>query len=322
VGKSYDYEIGIGHAFLNKSGVAKSALPTFPGMRPVRWTSKYASLTFNQFGREFPQSGMNEKGLVVEIMWLSTSRFPKPGPEEAINELQWIQYQLDNHESVAAMVEHASSPVVLSTYGKVHYLACDRTGQCAAFEYLDGKLVVTPPERMQANTLTNSTYTESVARLKRHAGFGGKLPVPKSNSSLDRFVRASSLAAELARKPGDRVKEAFQILDSVKNGEYTQWNMVYDLERMRVHFRTRASQSIKSIDFAKFEPSCRTPARVLDMNAGHQGDVTGEFWDATFEANQRLTEESFRHLSGKLPPGAAASVAAFPRSFSCTLDGG
>lgn len=32
------------------------------------WTSRYASVTFNQWGREFPMDGMNEAGLVVALV--------------------------------------------------------------------------------------------------------------------------------------------------------------------------------------------------------------------------------------------------------------
>jgi penicillin V acylase-like amidase (Ntn superfamily) len=31
-------------------------------------------VTFNQYGRNFPSGGMNEAGLVIELMWLEGSR--------------------------------------------------------------------------------------------------------------------------------------------------------------------------------------------------------------------------------------------------------
>ena len=39
---------------------------------------KYGAIFFNQFGREFPMGGMNEAGLVVELMWLDETVFPSP----------------------------------------------------------------------------------------------------------------------------------------------------------------------------------------------------------------------------------------------------
>ena len=62
VARNYDWHIGEGLVITNKKDVSKVAL-TYD--RPAKWTSAYGSLTFNQYGREFPCGGMNEAGLVV-----------------------------------------------------------------------------------------------------------------------------------------------------------------------------------------------------------------------------------------------------------------
>ena len=43
----------------------------------LAWTSKYASVTFNPLGREFPDGGMNETGLFIEEMTLTGTKFPE-----------------------------------------------------------------------------------------------------------------------------------------------------------------------------------------------------------------------------------------------------
>src|SRR4051812_31849081 len=101
VGKCYDWHMGQGMVLVNKRGLAKRALPLAPGDRPAEWVSRHASVTFNQYGRELPNAGMNDAGLVVEILWLDSSAFPPPDARPTVNELQWIQYQLDNHATVA-----------------------------------------------------------------------------------------------------------------------------------------------------------------------------------------------------------------------------
>src|SRR5262249_39579416 len=147
-----------------------------------RWKSKYASITFNQYGREIPNGGMNEKGLVLEIMWLDSSVYPPPDTRPAIDGLQWIQYQLDNYATSAEVAEHADDPRVAMHWGKVHSLACDPTPACAALEYVDGKMVVS----RDAKALTNDTFAESRGFLKAHpAGAKGR-------GSLERFSRAAS----------------------------------------------------------------------------------------------------------------------------------
>src|SRR5436305_12805815 len=54
VGKSYDWYMGQGLVLINKRGTAKRSLPAKPSDQPAQWLSRHASVTFNQYGREFP----------------------------------------------------------------------------------------------------------------------------------------------------------------------------------------------------------------------------------------------------------------------------
>jgi len=75
-GGNYDWMIGDGLVFVNKRGVAKQATVE-ESEHQAQWVSKYGSVTFNQYGRENPMGGMNEAGLVVEVMWLAETEYPK-----------------------------------------------------------------------------------------------------------------------------------------------------------------------------------------------------------------------------------------------------
>ena len=44
------------------------------------WTSRHGSVTFNPFGRDNPTTGINEKGLMISLMWLPTTRAPRTAP--------------------------------------------------------------------------------------------------------------------------------------------------------------------------------------------------------------------------------------------------
>ena len=92
-GRNYDWVTETGMVNTNLRGVQKTSLSK---EKTIQWISKYGSITFNQYGKEFPTGGMNEKGLVVELMWLDESKFPSPDARLALNVLQWIQYDLDN----------------------------------------------------------------------------------------------------------------------------------------------------------------------------------------------------------------------------------
>jgi choloylglycine hydrolase len=247
---------------------------------------------------------MNDAGLVVEIMWLESSTYEKADGRPTLNELQWIQYQLDNFGTVAEMTTAAPGLRVSPVYARVHYLACDRSGACAAFEHVGGKQVVTPGAR----ALTNHTYAESVAWAARQ-----KQP-PAGAGSLERFTRAARRAA--VPPAGDLVTAAFGVLDSVRWSE-SQWNIVYDPVHLRVSFRTRVNPTVKTLDLGKVDASCAKPPAVVDIDSDPSGDVAGRLRPYDQTINRSLIERSLRGIRGQLPPGAIELMVAYPSALAC-----
>lgn len=304
IGKSYDWYMGQGLLVVNKRGVAKRSLPAKPGDRAADWVSRHASVTFNQYGREFPAGGMNDAGLVVEVMWLDSSTYEKADGRPTLNELQWIQYQLDSFATVAEMAAAAPALRVSPVYARVHYLACDRSGACAAFEHIGGKQVVTAGAR----ALTNHTYAESAAWAAKQA------EPPAGAGSLPRFARAARQAA--SPPAGDPVAAAFALLDGVRWSE-SQWNIVYDPVHLRVSFRTRVSPAIKTLDLGKLDGSCARPAAVLDIDADAAGDVAARLRPYDLATNRNLVERSVRRIRGQIPAGAVELMVAYPSALAC-----
>ena len=102
-GRNLDFEVGFGHVIINKRNIKKTAMIQ-PPEKAIKWISKYGSLTFNQAGKEFPHGGINEKGLVIEQMWLSETTYPEIDERYSMSAFQWIQYQLDNSETVNEVI--------------------------------------------------------------------------------------------------------------------------------------------------------------------------------------------------------------------------
>src|SRR4051812_41814110 len=98
-GRNLDWFWENGLVFVNQRNVQKMSMVA-PGSLAAKWTSKYGSVTFNQFGMELPLGGMNEAGLVIENMWLDETKYPAADARPGINLSQWIQYQLDNCRTV------------------------------------------------------------------------------------------------------------------------------------------------------------------------------------------------------------------------------
>jgi len=312
VAKSYDWHEGAGMVIVNKRGVDKRALVLGAKDKPLSWRSKLGSVTFNQYGREFPSGGFNEAGLVVEALWLSDSAYPADD-RPAVNELQWVQHALDSYPTVLALLEEIDQYRIAKAYGSTHYLACDATGDCAAVEFLRGKAVVAHRSSMPVKSLANSTYAESEENLKTIQGFGGERRVPTGRSSLDRFARASAGAAGLrASDPAS----FFSVLETVQ-GDSTQWQLVYQLRSRKVHFKTLASSSAKEIDLDRLDFSCESPPMVLDIDTRKEGDVTGSLEEYSPEDNARLIERTLNPFERHLPRGARDLVASYPDTLSC-----
>jgi penicillin V acylase-like amidase (Ntn superfamily) len=324
-GKNYDWGVGDGLVITNKRGVAKTAdLP--PQEKPARWVSRFGSLTFNQYGREFPNGGMNEAGLAVELMWLDETRYPAPDARPALGCLEWIQYQLDNFATVDEVVKNAGR-LRVSSDAKVHYLACDKTGSCAAVEFLNGQPVVHAGTSLPARALANHSYEDSLQYFEKNFEKNREKnreksqgAIPAGTSSLQRFTRAAARAEVFeARGAADPIRYAFDTLDSVAQGSYTRWSIVYDLQAGRVHWRTRENRQVRSVALSAFDLSCSTPVKVLGIDEG-AGDVARSFAVYTAEANRKLVVSSVRQtdfLRG-IPPEAVTEVVDHPESTSCT----
>jgi choloylglycine hydrolase len=283
-GRNYDWITDAGMVCTNLKGLSKTSMKTENG-ETISWISKYGSITFNQYGKEFPTGGMNEKGLVVELMWLDETKYPANDNRPAVGVLQWIQYQLDNCSTIDEVIA-SDKKLRISPTGTtpLHYLIADANGNAATIEFLNGKMIVHKGTDLSLPVLTNSIYDESVKSFKNSASYG--------NNSLERFNEACKMITEL--KTGSNTKPvidyAFDILDEVAQGNYTKWSIVYDLTNKTIQFKTNRFQQIKIVSFSAFDLNCTSTAKAWDMNQANSGKIENLFQDFTQELNKRLVE--------------------------------
>jgi choloylglycine hydrolase len=315
MGKNYDWDLGHGIVVVNQRGREKTGLAANETDRPPTWTAQYGSVTFNQYGREFPVGGMNEAGLAVEVLWNFSVDYPDPDKRPSLNELQWIQYQLDNYASVKEMIAHADSIRIAGLYAKVHYLAVDQQNHSASFSYIDGKLVIN--EDTQA--ITNSTLSESLSYLEKFTGFSGELAVPEGKGSLDRFVIAKRMlaAGDQAVATNETVGFAFSILDAVKTPGYTQWQIVYDLASQEIHFRTAKNHRHRRIRLTAFNFSCTERVLGFPIDSQDEGDVTDNFSQLTDYQNAQMVARAAYPILSSIPEGITKKFTGYPASTYC-----
>ena len=318
-GRSFDWHVGNALLMVNKRNVSKTALISKSGgQTPAKWTSRYGSITFNQIGRELSFGGMNEAGLAIEQLIFKKGEYPSPDSRPAILKHQWVQYQLDNFSTVEEVINGDAQLRIFKPKGGdvLHYIACDRMGDCAVIEFIGGKLIYHTKETMPVKVITNTyTYAESIEYVKKHDGFGGKLPIPTGTDGLHRFVRAANMMKNYNPDTStSAVDYAFDILFNVK--QYTTlWNLIYDIKNYRIYFRTSVNYQIRYLDLKSFDFSCATPVKVLDINTGLSGDVTNKFIDYTTEINRDLVEKLKNSYNA--PAKKIEAIWLYPESTLC-----
>ncbi len=315
-GKNYDWNVSEGMLVVNQHHVEKTAAMTRSGS-PARWVSRFGSVTFNQYGREFPSGGMNQAGLVVELMWLDESRYPDPDSRGALGCLQWIQYQLDMAATVEEVLD-SDSKVRIDSQSPLHYLVADRTGQVASVEFLNGRLVAHTRNDLPVPALTNSTYDGSMRYFDRLRKDGGTAAA--GHGSLDRFARIAERVREFEQSGDSKaVDHAFETLSLVAQGSYTKWSIVYELDALRVSFRTSRNSAIRKLALADLDFGCGAPVRVVDLHKGAAGDVGSLLNSYSTETNLALVRASYRKTPflSETPDTVLRRQADYPTTTTC-----
>ncbi|MFT3908379.1 MAG: linear amide C-N hydrolase [Ferruginibacter sp.] len=294
-GRNYDWVSGAGMVCSNLRGMNKTSIKMEDG-NTINWTSKYGSITFNQYGKEFPTGGMNEKGLVVELMWAEGTVYAKADNRPALGVLQWIQYQLDNHATIEEVIA-SDSMIRISVHNvPLHYLVADANGNAATIEFYNGKLVAHKGKDLPFPVLTNNSYSESAKAATDANILSGNKNFSFDNNSLQRFTKACSMVQEFKQDKKDKpaVDYAFDILQNVAQGSFTKWSIVYDLKNKEIYFRTAGYSGIKAITFNAFNFECSAGAKVLNMNQSLKGMVDKEFISFSNELNRSIIEKAIK----------------------------
>jgi penicillin V acylase-like amidase (Ntn superfamily) len=296
-GRNYDWIADAGMICTNQKGLAKTSMKNNDGTT-ISWISQFGSITFNQYGKEFPTGGMNEKGLVVELMWLDGTIFPSRDDRPAIGVLQWIQYLLDNCSRIDDVIETDKKLRIISKGTPLHYLVADANGNAATIEFLNGKMTVHRNNNLPFPVLTNDTYERSVA-AKQNGSYTG-------SNSLERFAQACTMVQQYPTIAAVKslIDHSFDILNKVSQGDFTKWSIVYDISNKKIYFKTQRFQQLKSIDFSSVDFSCTSKSKTMDMNKEISGDIKNDFVDFSIDLNRQITEQAFEQSKEQISPAS------------------
>ncbi len=273
------------------------------GPNSFKWTSKYGSVIVSGYDI-CTTDGMNEKGLVANLLWLVESEYPDyDGSEPGLSIAAWTQYVLDNFQTVAEAVAELSKEefVVVTSYipgserlGTLHLSISDTLGDNAIFEYIDGKLVIHHDRSYKV--MTNSpTFDKQLALNEYWEEIGGTTFLPGTNRAADRFARASFYVDAIPQT--DNIKEALASMFGVirncsvpfgistpdqPNISSTRWRTVADQKNKTYYFESALTPNIFWVDLNDLDFSAGAPVKMLPIANGevYAGNVDKDFKEA------------------------------------------
>ena len=289
-------DIGVpGMIFINKRGVFKkgrtwSELTTRNRENPSQhhWISRYGSVTFNVFGRDLPDGGMNEMGLYIWEM-NEDAEYPRGEGKPKLTQMNWMQYVLDNFATTEEAIRCASR-VEIDGWGW-HYFVGDARGNTAAIAFLEGKPVVHTGTRMPVPGLFNTPYDRELELLKYYEGFGGQYEVDPADPNVPRFVKCAVLVRDY--DSGRNIVEyGLNMLAQLQVNDVPEWSILFDVRNRDLHFRTRLNPGVKVLDLDALDFSNQTPCQILNMDVEKAGNVLSLFHAYSTEAMGEFFIES------------------------------
>ncbi|SDF09233.1 linear amide C-N hydrolase [Terriglobus roseus] len=284
--RSMDWKVDVGtNLWVLPRGMERSGAT---GPRSLHWTSKYGSVIASGYDIS-TTDGMNEKGLVVNLLWLAESEYPKfDGSKPGLAISLWAQYMLDKYATVAEAIDALEKePLLVATaqvpgeerLANLHMSMSDSSGDSAVVEYVKGKQVIHHGREYQV--MTNSpTYDEQLALTSYWKEIGGTTMLPGTNRAADRFARASFYinAIPKAEDPDMALASVFSVIRNVSvpfgittpdqpNISSTRWRTVADQKRLVYFFESALTPNVFWVKLSDIDFSHET-GKVMKLDLG------------------------------------------------------
>lgn len=254
----------------------------------IHWKSKYGSVI--TAGYDIGTSdGMNEKGLVANLLYLAESDYYRPNDTRPVLGISiWTQYVLDNFATVDEAVKELRKETFRidapdmpnGAKSTLHLAISDTTGNSAIFEYINGNLII--HEGKDYQVMTNSpSYEQQITLNNYWKQIGGLVMLPGTNRAADRFVRASFYINAIPQtdKQQEAVAGVFSVIRNVSvplgistpdqpNISSTRWRTVSDQKNKVYFFESTITPNVFWIDLKGLDFTEGAPVKKLNMANG------------------------------------------------------
>jgi len=275
------------------------------GQNSLLWKSRYGSLITSAYDIA-TTDGMNEKGLVANVLWLAESKYPAydlNGKQKGLAISAWAQYVLDNYATVNETVTDLSKErfVLVSDFipgtdrfTTLHLSISDVYGDNAIFEYINGKLVIHHDPTY--TVMTNSPIFEEQLALNNYwKNIPGNIMLPGTNRAADRFTRAKYYLSAIPQTDDTRIAigSVFSVIRNCSvpfgistpeepNISSTRWRSVSDHKNRVYYFETVLTPNTFWVDLKKIDFSEKAVVKKLSVEnqETYSGDALEHFKNA------------------------------------------
>lgn len=296
-GRSMDWKLPmVSNLWALPRGMARDGAA---GERSAEWIAKYGSVVVSGYDIA-TADGMNEAGLVVNLLWEVEATYPEDdGVTPRISLSVFPQYLLDRYGTVVEAVADLRANPVLVQGGEVpvgppgkaatvHVSMSDATGDSAIIEFVDGEIVIWHDRSYQVMT-NEPTYDRQLAIREYWQGVNPREFMPGTVRATDRFVRASFYINAVEQSADARVAAAsvFSVIRQVSvpwgisvadqpNLSTTRWRVVADQLDLRYYVESVTSPSVFWVDLANLDLSEGAPVMKLDLGIDMERILAGE----------------------------------------------
>jgi choloylglycine hydrolase len=269
------------------------------GDRSATWTSRFGSLAVSGYDIA-TADGMNEAGLVVNLLWEVEATYPEDdGVTPRVSLSVFPQYLLDRYATVAeAVADLRANPVQVAggevpvgppgRAATVHVSLSDATGDSAIIEFVKGEMVIWHDRSYQVMT-NEPTFDRQLAIREYWQGVNPREFLPGTVRATDRFVRASFYINAVTQSADARIAAAavFSVIRQTSvpwgisvadqpNLSTTRWRVVADHRDLRYYVESVTSPSVFWVDLAQLDLAEGAMVRKLDLGVDMERVLAGE----------------------------------------------
>jgi penicillin V acylase-like amidase (Ntn superfamily) len=321
LGFSFDFHIGSHCIYVNKRNVERNRFLLL-AEKAVKWVSKYGSITYNLLGKDWPHSGMNEAGLVVQCLGAQDegAKYPHPDNRSPIDESGWIQYQLDNSASVEDVIKNMQKIRISNrSLGETHFLIGDKMGNAIVIDYVNGETKTYTGDDLPYPITANDTYPHMLNYLKQHKGYGGKRELKfRPDASVIRFVYVANKIKEYKGQQ-KIIDYTFDILENLRQPQDgTRYQTVYDITNLSIYYNVSSDfGKIKTIHFKEFNFDCDTPALMTEIQSDKSGNIRDAFYNYDSKINKCVVLNTAEKFIDYIPEVVITNITKYADKQTC-----